>query len=81
MDCEHHNRGSKGHSGMMNCWMSCCPESSHGFVAAVIFVLPETAAIALPMQTLDAPSEFASSEFVQAFEPPSPPPRTSFLSA
>jgi len=81
MDCEHHSRSGKGHHGMMSCSMSCCHESSHVLAAAVIFVLPEPAALSLPMETMAAPREFAPTEFVRAFEPPFPPPRTSLLLA
>ncbi len=75
MDCE--NRGG---SGMTNCSMACCHERSQILVTPAIFVMPEPATICLPPLATIALSNFAATEFVQSFEPLSPPPRTSLFS-
>ena len=74
MDCEHH-----GTSGMSNCPMACCQQSSHTLATPAIFVMPESVAICLPSLVTTAPSSFAATEFAQSLEPLSPPPRTAFL--
>ncbi len=76
MDCGHHPGGS----GIAYCSMSCCHESSHSFLSAVIFVLPEPAIVSQPAQAMSAPVDFAPMEFVRSFEPLSPPPRASLIS-
>lgn len=75
MDCEHH-----GGSALANCSMSCCHESNPSLATAVIFLLPEAAIISRPTQAIAAPANFAPTEFVQSFEPLSPPPRVAFFS-
>jgi hypothetical protein len=74
MDCEHH-----GGSSMSSCSVACCQESSHALATPAIFVMPEPATICLPSPATTAPSNFAATEFVQSFAPPSPPPRTPLL--
>ena len=71
MDCEH-----LGGSGMSNCPMACCQESSHVLAAPAIFVMREPATICLLSLAMTAPSNFVGTELVQSFAPPSPPPRT-----
>ncbi|MGA2300028.1 MAG: hypothetical protein ABSG77_04955 [Candidatus Acidiferrum sp.] len=75
MDCEHH-----GGSGLSNCSMACCQENSQILATPAIFVMPEPATICLPSKATTAPSNFAATEFVQSFAPPSPPPRMPLLS-
>ena len=71
MDCEHH-----GDNTLMVCSMSCCHQSSSSLTTAVIFLLPEPAIVSRPAVALASPSNLAPPEFVQSFDPPSPPPRT-----
>jgi hypothetical protein len=74
VNCEHHGGGTP------NCSMSCGQESSNSLTSAVIFVLPAPAIISQPvLDTLASPS-LEPAEFMQSFEPLSPPPRTSLLS-
>ena len=75
MDCEHHSG-----SGMAECSLSCCQESSHALTTALIFVLPEPAAVSEPAHAASAPAQFGSTEAAPSFDPPSPPPRTSLVS-
>jgi len=75
MDCEH-----RGESGVSDCSMACCQESSQILAPPAIFVMPEPATIGLPSLATTAPSNFAATEFAQSFEPLSPPPRTPLLS-
>jgi hypothetical protein len=75
MNCEHH-----GDSGVVNCSMTCGHDGSPSVTTAVIFVLPESAAIRGPARTLAAPTSFAPTAFVRSYDPLSPPPRTSHFS-
>jgi len=70
--------GCTGHgaSGMSNCPMACCQESSHTLAPAAIFVMPEPIAICLPSLVTTALTSFAATGFAQSLEPLSPPPRT-----
>ncbi len=70
--------GCTGHgaSGMSNCPIACCQESSHTLAPAAIFVMPEPVRIGQPSEATLAAGNFAATEFVQSFPPPSPPPRT-----
>ncbi len=70
-DCAHH-----GASGMSNCSMACCQESSHTLAAPAIFVMPEPTTIKQPSEATLAAGNFAATGFAQSFEPLSPPPRT-----
>ena len=70
MDCEHH-RGT----GIADCSMSCCHGSSHSLTAAVLFVLPAPSGISELTPAMAAITIFAPTDFVQPFEPLSPPPR------
>jgi len=75
MDCEHH-----GGSGTATCSLSCCRESSPSLTSAMIFVLPAPTTVSQPAQAMAAPANFVPAEFVQSFEPLSPPPRLSLFS-
>jgi len=76
MDCGHHGR-----SGMANCSMACyCQEGIHILATPAIFVMPAPAIIGQPSEAATAASNFAPTEFVQSFPPPSPPPRRPLLS-
>ncbi len=75
MHCEHH-----GGTGMTNCAMACCHESNPSLTTAVIFVLPDPASISQPARAMAAPANFAPTEFLQSFEPLSPPPRIALFS-
>jgi len=75
MNCERHDE-----SGLTPCSMTCCQESTHSFTAALIFVLPEATIISEPARALATPVRFVPSEFLQSFEPLSPPPRLSLFS-
>jgi hypothetical protein len=75
MNCEHH-----GNSGMVNCSMTCGHESSPSVTTAVIFVLPDSAAICEPARALAVPTSFAPTAFFLSYDPLSPPPRTSDFS-
>ena len=71
MDCDHH-----GGSSMANCSMSCCHESSHTLAPSAIFVMPGPITIEQPRKAMIEAGRLAPAEFVQSFEPLSPPPRT-----
>ncbi len=75
MNCEHH-----GGSALPDCSMSCSHEASPPFATAVIFVLPEPSVLSQPDQGIAMPPKLVTTEFVQSFEPPSPPPRASVYS-
>ena len=75
MQCGHH-----GATGMASCSMGCCNESSQNLTAPAIFVIPEPARIDQPLEVMRAAGNFAPTEFMQSFEPLSPPPRTFLLS-
>jgi len=70
MDCQHH-----GGSGMSNCSMACCQESSHTLATPAIFVMPEPTTIGQPSEATLATGNFAATGFVQSFAPLTPPPR------
>jgi hypothetical protein len=74
MDCEHH-----GGSSMSSCSVACCQESSHTLAAPAIFMMPEPITIGQPSEVTTAAGNFAATESVQSFAPPSPPPRTPLL--
>jgi hypothetical protein len=71
MECEH-----RGGGGMSECSMACCHDGSQILATTAIFVMPEPATICLPSLATTAPSNFAATESVPSFAPPSPPPRT-----
>jgi hypothetical protein len=75
MNCEHH-----GNSGIIDCSMTCAHESSPSVTTAVIFALPDSAAIREPALAAAAPTSFAPTAFVPSYDPLSPPPRTSHFS-
>ena len=75
MDCGHH-----GESGVANCSMACCHESSQILATPTIFVMPAPATMGQPSEARTAASSFAPTEFVQSSEPLSPPPRTPLFS-
>ncbi|HXR33758.1 MAG TPA: hypothetical protein VN830_08625 [Verrucomicrobiae bacterium] len=75
MDCEHH-----GGSDMSNCSTACCHESSHTLASSAIFVMPGPVTIDQPREAMIEVGSFAPAEFVQSFEPLSPPPRTLLFS-
>lgn len=68
--CEHHSN-----TGLIACSMSCCHQTTSSLTTAVIFLLPEPAIVSRPAVALASPSSLAPPEFVQSFDPPSPPPR------
>jgi len=76
-DCDHH---SSNQSGIMNCSLSCCQESSPSLTAGIIFVLPAPTMISYRILATDAPQQISAAGLVPSFEPPSPPPRTTSLS-
>jgi len=76
-DCDH--RGST-QSATMYCSMSCCQDSSPSLTAAIIFVLPAPAMISSGTLTTATPQQISAVRSVPSFDPPSPPPRTVFLS-
>lgn len=71
MECNHENR-----PGLMACRMSCCQDQSHSFVAAVLFLLPEAAAISMPVESATVVASSQAKIIAHFFEPPSPPPRS-----
>jgi hypothetical protein len=75
MDCEHY-----GGSAIANCSMSCSHESGPFLTTAVIFVLPDPVDIFRPDSSTGGPATLSQTEFVQSFEPPSPPPRIALFS-
>lgn len=75
IDCEHHSG-----SGVANCSMSCCHQSSPSLTTAAIFVLPDPVGISQPASVMAGSSNFAPTEFSQSFEPLSPPPRIALFS-
>ena len=74
MNCDH-----GGANGMANCSMSCCHESTPSFASALIFVLPESPMLHVPLPNMGVTPNLTASEFRQPFEPLSPPPRTSIF--
>ncbi len=75
MQCGHHGGGS-----MADCSMTCCHQSSPDLKAPAIFVMPNPARIDQPLEVMSAAGNFAPTEFLQSFEPLSPPPRTPLFS-
>jgi hypothetical protein len=76
-DCEHHGSAQ---SGMMNCSMSCCPDSSRSLAPGIIFMLPAPTMISSGTLATAAPQQISAVRLVPSFEPPSPPPRITYLS-
>lgn len=74
VNCEHH-----GGSGLSDCPMDCCRESSPTLAPSAVFVIPEPAKIDQPCEATIAAETFAATEFVQSFAPPTPPPRLSLF--
>jgi hypothetical protein len=74
-NCQHHSGSS-----LTQCTMSCCQESTPSLTAAVIFVLPEPTILSVPARAMATTVNFVPSEFVQSFQPLSPPPRTALFS-
>lgn len=74
INCDHH------HGNIPDCSMSCANETNPPLAAGVIFVLPEPEILSQPSPVLSAAPELVATEFVPAFKPPSPPPRTSLFS-
>jgi len=75
MECEYHGRAAKDRPDAMRCSMSCGHENSDLLTAAVVFVLPVTAPVSVPLDATSAPIELTASEFMRSIEPVSPPPR------
>jgi hypothetical protein len=75
MDCDH-----SGPSGIADCSMSCCHEATPSFATAVIFVMPEPALLHVSLANIGVTPKLTATEFLQSFEPLSPPPRTSIFS-
>lgn len=79
MECEHHGGVTRNKVGAMKCSMSCCHESSNALAAAVLFILPRTAPISVPLGAAWASPELTATGPTQSIEPLSPPPRHLFL--
>jgi len=75
MHCDH-----SGPSGIADCSMSCCHEHTSSFATAVIFVMPEPALLHVSLASIGVTPKLTETEFLQSFEPLSPPPRTTFFS-
>jgi hypothetical protein len=75
-DCEHHGSTQ---SGMMKCSMTCCQDNSPSLTAG-IFVLPAPTMISPGTLTTAAAQQISAVRLLPSFEPPSPPPRITFLS-
>jgi len=74
-ECEH-SRGA----GMAACSLSCCHEEDASLVVnSGVYVLPEPARIAAPAETVSLAVAAKHEEVLQAFAPPSPPPKSSLL--
>src|SRR5690242_413324 len=73
MDCGHDM------GGIMECTMSCCPDSGNSFVASITFVLPSPM-VAATVTATTSPIELAKPlDFLRSIEPLSPPPRVILL--
>lgn len=75
---ERHGNGMEcaGHSAAMGCAMSCCqPEKSSILPAPLLYVLTETATLAVQNYTVAVEAVALPSAPTFAFEPKSPPPR------
>lgn len=69
MDCGH------GTGEMMECSMSCCPDSEKPLVTAVAFVLPHVAPVFALVSVVPAPEAARAVAIPRAVKPLSPPPR------
>ncbi|MGB7848140.1 MAG: hypothetical protein WBL63_21195 [Candidatus Acidiferrum sp.] len=74
MDCDYHDGGV-----VSRCSMSCSHDGNPLLTTAVIFVLPTPTYLSQPSQAIAALIQFTPTEFVQSFEPLSPPPRLSLF--
>jgi hypothetical protein len=77
-ECEHAD--SPQRTEAITCSISCCHETPSSFTNAILFLIPQPAALSQPAQSVAAVSVLALSEFCQSLEPLPPPPRAPFCS-
>src|SRR5215469_3312592 len=75
MECEHQGGAARNKAGAMKCSLSCCHEGSEALAAAVLFILPQTASISVPLGVAWTSPKLTATGFTQSIEPLSPPPR------
>ena len=75
MECEHQGGAARNKAGAMKCSLSCCHEGSEALAAAVLFILPRTAPVSVPLGVAWASPKLTAAGFTQSIEPLSPPPR------
>jgi len=75
MECEHQGGAARNKASL-----SCCHEGSDALAAAVLFILPRTVPISVPLGVAWASPKRTATGFSQSIEPLSPPPRIAFPS-
>jgi hypothetical protein len=73
--CEHHGR-----KATMDCSMACCHPSDPVVTGAIVFVLPSSPIVSVPLFSGASETRILSQVNSPVFDPASPPPRTLLLS-